>query len=90
MISYEDKVLMKFIGGNIIENETELSILNEYRNIGWVKMGIRTQKTNDVVKIIPTACLTYFGEQFVKMRNKTPVFILIKEYFKKFKRRILL
>lgn len=62
----ELKILARFIDGALVGNEQEEKVLEEYRKIGWVKMGMKAEKSGDMVKVTPTAALTPLGRQFVK------------------------
>ena len=65
-IANEDmEILARFLKGKEVKDEKEERVLEEYRKIGWVKMGMKSGKSGDVVKITPTAALTSLGKQFV-------------------------
>ncbi len=60
------EVLSRFLKGNIVRIEEEERVLEEYRKIGWVKMGMKAGRVGDAVKVTPTAALTPLGKQFVE------------------------
>ncbi len=64
---YDLKVLSHFLKGNIV-SEDEERVLEEYRTIGWVKMGMKASQVGGAgaVKVTPTAALTPLGKQFVE------------------------
>jgi hypothetical protein len=63
--NHDVEILSSFSNGKEVKNEEEERVLEEYRKIGWVKMGMKAGKSGDVVKITPTAALTPLGKQFV-------------------------
>lgn len=63
--NHDIEILSRFSDGELVKNEEEERVLEEYRKIGWVKMGMKAGKSGDVVKITPTAALTSLGKQFV-------------------------
>ncbi len=63
---HDIEILSRFLKGKVVKNEKEESVLEEYRKIGWVKMGMKAGKAGDAVKIPPTAVLTPLGKQFVR------------------------
>ena len=65
IVNEDIEILSRFSDGELVKNKKEERVLEEYRKIGWVKMGMKAGKSGDVVKIKPTAALTPLGKQFV-------------------------
>ena len=63
--NHDVEILSSFSNGKVVKSKEEERVLEEYRKIGWVKMGMKAGKTGEVVKITPTAALTPLGKQFV-------------------------
>ncbi len=76
--NYDLEVLSRFLKGNIVRTEEEERVLEEYRQIGWVRVGMNARQAEDVVTVTPTASLTKSGKFFVELE------IILKSPWRRF------